>query len=153
MTSSEIESTNFRLCIIVPQPTTLPGTPTYILEISYGRFVPFGVVAPRPTLGFEDQGQYFVWHLPLDLSGIHGPTKDLRSRQLSSPGRWRAPTSSSRLVCGPWGQAYLTQAEIKSNICNGSGTLSIVALKVCGSDLSSLWTNFCWMLSTNWIGF
>jgi hypothetical protein len=76
------------------------------------RFVRGGIVAPRPTLSLENQGLYFVWPLPFDLSGIHGPTRSLRSRQHSSPGHWGAHTSP-HLGGSLREEAYLTQAKVE----------------------------------------
>jgi hypothetical protein len=50
-----------------------------------------GVVSLTPS-----QRLHFAWPLPFDLSGMDGPTRNLRSRQHSSPDHWGTKTSS------PW---------------------------------------------------
>jgi hypothetical protein len=45
-----------------------------------------GAIGPR--LNPQPGGLHFVWPLPLDLSGMGGPTRSLRSRQHSSTQRF-----------------------------------------------------------------
>jgi hypothetical protein len=41
-----------------------------------------------PTLNLEDQELHFVWSLPFVVFGMGGSTRNLRSRQHSSPAHW-----------------------------------------------------------------
>jgi hypothetical protein len=53
-----------------------------------------GSLVPRPALKLEDQGLHFVCPPPLDLCGMGGPTRSLRSGQHNSLGHWGMQTSS-----------------------------------------------------------
>jgi hypothetical protein len=53
-----------------------------------------GLFAPLQTPNLEDQRLHFVWNLPVDLSGMDGPTRSSRSRQHNPPDRRGAKNSS-----------------------------------------------------------
>jgi hypothetical protein len=63
------------------------------------------VVSLAPTPKLEDQGLYFDWPLPFELSDMDGLTRSLHSRQHSSPGLWArqiSPPQGGSARGGPW---------------------------------------------------
>jgi hypothetical protein len=55
-----------------------------------------GLLASLPTPNLEDQGLYFVLPLPFHLFDMGGSTRNVRSRQHTSPEHWVTQTSSPR---------------------------------------------------------
>jgi hypothetical protein len=85
--------TSYSYSLLAPQ----PRVGLYLLHgFVTEDFSRVGLLAPHPTRNLEDQGLHFVWPLSVYLSDMGGPTRNLRSRQHTSPGHWGAQAFSPR---------------------------------------------------------